>query len=290
MEPLIASENPYGHGVEGEPHFTGGDAGSNATDESEQAASRTLCREATRGGSDREQALQSVVEEPHLVSRLGVGTAQCQMEHCCPRCGYDRRSLRVNQPCPKCGHLLLVGYTEWLRQAQFGVTAGWSWLLIVLVVLTGGVWAVLGAILSSAAGASGAVVFGPVVEEIMKVALILVLIETRPYLLHGPLQIWVSALASAASFAVIENLLYLNVYTEAPSMMLVVWRWLVCTSLHLGCTSIATLGVVRTWQDAMARQRPSQVSVAFPWLVIAMIVHGTYNAFALALALSGFVF
>ncbi len=134
------------------------------------------------------------------------------------------------------------------------------------------------------------VVVGPVAEEIMKVALAAIIVERRPYWFHSPAAIRLAVLASAMGFAVIENLLYLNVYIPNPTPTLVAWRWVVCTALHLGCTSVASEGVVRAWSASRQQFRRPDMAVLAPRIGLAAAIHGGYNLVVITLEMSGYHF
>ena len=131
---------------------------------------------------------------------------------------------------------------------------------------------------------------GPLTEEVMKVAIVTGTVETHPYLFRSRAQIRIAALASALVFAIIENILYLNVYIEDPSTKLVLWRWIVCTGLHVGCTAVAVTGVIKVWERSINELREPHLKPAGPALITAVILHGTYNALAILMAASGFDF
>jgi RsiW-degrading membrane proteinase PrsW (M82 family) len=149
---------------------------------------------------------------------------------------------------------------------------------VLALALLGGVWAVFGAIFAGAGGVMGIVVAGPVTEEIMKIALIVMVVETRPYIFTSRFQILLAAIASGAGFAIIENLMYLR---NQPSELLVNWRWTVCTALHIGCTIIASMGAMRMWKRSVSDLVEPRIGLAVPAIIAAAVIHGSYNGFAL---------
>jgi len=133
----------------------------------------------------------------------------------------------------------------------------WTWML--LVALLGGPVAVASAFLA-AGGASplmilNAVVISPLVEELAKNLPCLWLCERRPWLLPDRAAIVFAAAVAGLSFAALENVLYLEVYLDAPTPRLVQWRWTVCVALHVGCAVIGSLGIARAWAEAQATGR-----------------------------------
>lgn len=187
-------------------------------------------------------------------------------------------------------------YELWLARNRAAMTPARSWSVTALIALAAGPWAVTGALFSADQGIEfgwgvlAIVLFGPVIEEVMKVALPLWLLEKKPYLFTSALQLMVCAAAGGLAFATLENLLYLNVYIRDPSPTLVTWRWTVCTALHVGCSTLAGVGLTRVWSDVWKTRKPAELSLATPMITAAIVVHGTYNALAVALHLMDFDF
>lgn len=131
---------------------------------------------------------------------------------------------------------------------------------------------------------------GPVTEELLKAALALWIVEKRPFRFQSSLQIAVCLIASGLVFAAVENVLYLVVYIDDPSRELIWWRWTVCVALHAGCSLIAGLGLIRIWRQTMETKSRPQLALGAPYMATAIVIHGVYNAFCVALAVSGFEF
>lgn len=264
----------------------------------------------------------SVFNEPSF--KAENEPADAQTDRFCLACGYSLRSVAGTQ-CPECGHRIgdvppapfdndqnrerdaavhsvtnelpifpepqaESRYSEWLTERIAETPGIYGWLTALGIALVGGVWAVLGAIISGAGGVAGIVIVGPVSEEVMKIALVVIVIETKPHLFSNRLQLFMAAAASALGFAVIENLVYLNVYIDEPSSTLASWRWSVCTALHVGCTIIAALGAARMWRRAIDALRPAVISDALPAVMTAAVVHGAYNGFCVLLEVAKFQF
>ena len=134
------------------------------------------------------------------------------------------------------------------------------------------------------------VVFSPTLEEALKIGLLAIVIETRPYLLRSVWQVRLVALFSALSFAIVENLLYVGVYLDDPSEGLVAWRWTVCTGMHVVATAIAAEGLVRVWRWTDETFERPTLERAYRWLFFAIFVHGSYNLAAVLLEASGYAF
>ena len=183
-----------------------------------------------------------------------------------------------------------VTYARWLEAGRARWTPLRSCGLTLLIALAAGPWAVVGALMNSSQSISGAlmlVFFGPVTEELMKIAGVTLVIEKWPYALRGAAQIVICSIAGGLAFAAIENLLYLYVYVPNPSHKLIVWRWTACVALHTVCSFIAGLGTVRVWRHVWRAHAPPRLALALPFIVAASVTHGLYNATALALEKSG---
>jgi RsiW-degrading membrane proteinase PrsW (M82 family) len=122
------------------------------------------------------------------------------------------------------------------------------------------------------------VIVAPVIEELLKQSGMIYLLEKKPYRVFAAWQFVFSALLSALVFATIENLLYINVYARSADLIsheaFAYFRWTVCTALHMGCSAIASMGMIHVWKK-------HDLSVAFSYFVVAMAVHGCYNFVAI---------
>ncbi len=248
--------------VTAEPHLRPGGAGFTA-DPGEARAERALRRE--RGRDDPARADHSVWDEPGL-------------------------SPELLQPLARRGG---QGYARWLGEGVARTRPGRSWAVTALCALAAGPFGVVGALLGgegSPFALLALVVFGPVAEEVLKVAVPLLLVEQRPYLFRHGAQLLLCGLGGGLLFAGVENLLYLHVYVPDASAELVAWRWSVCVLLHAGCSIIASLGVARVWRDALQRRARPRLQLGLRYTITAAVIHGTYNGAALLLSLSPYGF
>jgi len=234
---------PTDHGFENEPQLK--QPGSFRADSTEQEAAERLRDERTADDPTGRAASQSVHEEVHTLYSVGA---------------------------PKG-----TSWGAWETAMRAGVTFEKSALAIVLVALLGGPFAIIGAFLANVEGLLSTVVFGPTVEEVLKIGLLAILVETRPYLLSSSLQIRFAAFLSAFTFAAVENLLYIHVYIADPPDSLVLWRWTVCVALHVAATSIAAQGLVRAWTRSRETQKRPTLDHAYAWLFYAILLHAAYN-------------
>ncbi len=166
--------------------------------------------------------------------------------------------------------------TEKIRQTSFLK----SWWVTLLIALAAGPWGVLGAFSGSGSSSFGVLmvaVFGPVAEEITKVAAALWIVEKRPFLFRSFGQILICAACGGLAFAAIENVIYTQVYFPHHTAEFSRFRWTVCVALHMGCSSIAGIGLVRIWMATMRDLSPPRLALGIPWFVAAMVIHGLYN-------------
>ena len=178
-------------------------------------------------------------------------------------------------------------FADWFRRGGAASSRAGSLAMTVLAGLLAGPFAIIGALMSgqqTAVGLLYIVVFGPVTEELLKQSGMIYLLERRPYRFFSPWQFALGAVISAAVFASFENLIYRHVYLSAlpPDRLLVVsaFRWTVCTALHLGCSLVASMGLVRVWRRVQDTQRPADLSAGYPCFLAAMVIHGVYKLFA----------
>jgi len=200
-------------------------------------------------------------------------------------------------------------YSEWLDWRIATTPSTRTWFVTLAIVLAAGPWGALGALFENmTAGVWGwiaAVIVAPVVEETMKVAIALWVIEKRPYLFRNSAQILLCALAGGLAFAFLENLIYLNFtipgsreavgsesarsVVTAASIDLATWRWTICTSLHATCSFLAGLGLARMWSQATSHRIRPKIVHAAPMIIIAMVVHGLYNGTMIIAELVGWL-
>jgi hypothetical protein len=163
--------------------------------------------------------------------------------------------------------------------------SGWrSWVVTAMVALVAGPAAILATLWGGAQSGVAwvaIVIFGPTMEEVMKIALPLWLVERRPWLFRSFSQILICGMMAGLAFAAVENVIYLNIYVPDPTPALVQWRWTVCVALHTTCSTLAAVGVARIWSRMRQYQRRPQMTDGTGWLVAAVVVHGLYNATAI---------
>ena len=184
-----------------------------------------------------------------------------------------------------------VTWLKWFRSQAAQTSALTTWGVTLVVALCSGVCAVFGAMFLQLGTSNQflvVVVAAPITEEIMKIALAVWVCEKRPWLFRAPAQILICGLVSGFVFAAIENVLYLSFGDVTPG--LVAWRWSVCVLVHVTCSLIASIGVVKVWTQFQKHERMPQLVDGSYWFVAAMVLHGTYNLIATILHFAGFEF
>lgn len=259
-------------------------------DPSEAKADRTLRHEPEKANGTYRPG-QSVWDEPDILP--GRTDNLVEQDWYCSRCGYNLRGLSVGRRCPECGHVELYrppppgvdSYGGWLRERMGRTAPETCWMIAVGAAMLGGLWAIIASVVGTQRWGAGGwsmllvgVLYAPAIEETMKIAAGAYVVELRPYWFRRAEQIQVATVGAAVVFAVIENLIYLYVYVKNPSPGLVAWRWSVCTALHIGCTTLATRGLVDVWQRAVTEFRRPRITRALRCVVPAMAIHGVYNA------------
>ena len=179
-------------------------------------------------------------------------------------------------------------WRRWLEEKRSRSTTAGNLAVTLLAAMLGGPLAVVGALMAGRQGAIGvvyAIVFGPVVEELLKQCGMMYLLEKKPYRLFTAWQFVFAALAAALVFATIENLVYIHVYFPISCIEDVeaaaAFRWVYCTLLHVVCAAVASLGLVRVWRRQLQDGRPAELAAAFPFFATAMVIHGVYNLAAM---------
>ncbi|MCL1887722.1 MAG: PrsW family intramembrane metalloprotease [Kiritimatiellaeota bacterium] len=182
-----------------------------------------------------------------------------------------------------------AAYAALLKTREEEQTAVRAGLTLLFCALAAGPFAVVGAFMRGGGGAGvlGPVVFAPLVEEFAKIATPLIVLERCPWRWTRGWQLVFVCAVSGLVFAAVENLLYQHVYLDNPSAELLRWRWTICVLMHTGCSTIAGLGLRRAWRETRLRRTRPDAALPAPYVITAIVLHGAYNALAVALSLLG---
>lgn len=176
-------------------------------------------------------------------------------------------------------------FGQWLTEKSRSVTTTRALLFTLIAGLITGPIAAIGFLIEARPTGTWVffylVVFGPAIEELLKQSGMIYLLVRKPWRIIGSWQFPVAAVLSAAAFATVENILYLNVYAigKSPDDLadLASYRWTVCTMVHICCSIIASLGLQRVWRHQRKSGQPAKLTKALPLIAFATLVHGLYN-------------
>lgn len=179
----------------------------------------------------------------------------------------------------------VLPYADWLMRKRPTVSQGTSTWLFLLMAFMGGPLAIASVLLTFAPGFGVLlyVVTGPLIEELGKILLPLMVVERRPYLIRSSWHVPLCTMLAGLFFSVVENVLYLRIYIPEPTTMIIVWRWTVCVLLHTGCSLLAGIGVMRIHRETMRTLQPPRLETGSSWIVAAVVLHGVYNLIAILL-------
>jgi len=252
------SRNPS---IADEPHLKGG---SFRSDPSEARVERRMASKRREETSEDERIEHGVWEEPGLSRELSGGPPEGTLS-----------------------------YADWLDLRRSQTLATTSWAMTILLAEVGGLWAVFGAFWGQGQTVFSIIaitVFAPVAEETLKVSAAMYVVEKKPYLFRSAWQIAICAIASGLVFAAIENFLYTGMYVPNPTPRYIRWRWTVCVGLHVGCSCIAGFGLIRIWCETWRTHTRPKLSLGYPYMLAAVVIHGAYNTFAVGLHVAKFRF
>ena len=177
----------------------------------------------------------------------------------------------------------------WRRRRETSPVRRWAAVLVAAVL--SGPFAVAAAMVENSTSGAAVVLLlvavGPLIEEIVKGAGALYLAEQRPWLVPAAWTLPLVTCLSGLAFASIENWWYLQILIDDPSERLVRWRWTFGPLVHGTGSLLVGLGAARMWRHAMRTGRRPAFDVAQPFIVVAAVLHGSYNAIAVLLSTLG---
>ena len=179
-------------------------------------------------------------------------------------------------------------FTEWLTRKRIEVSRAGSLWYTLLAALVAGPFAIMGAFVAGHQGVVQTVyilLVGPIVEELLKQSGMIYLLERKPFRIFSAGQFVFAAAVSALIFATLENLMYIHVYALATDVKdpqsFAQFRWTVCTALHVSCSVVASLGLIRVWRQMSLRGEPADLAYGYPLFATAMVMHSMYNGAAM---------
>lgn len=193
------------------------------------------------------------------------------------------RDLVTNEPAFT-GRLEQAELGSWLQERRSQCSIGGNLLVTVLAALIAGPFAVIGVFMSSSQTGVRLlymILFAPIIEELLKQSGMVYLLEKKPYRVFSVWQFVAAAIISSLIFSAVENVLYIYVYTHPEQFSnpqaFALFRWTVCTPLHVACSVIASIGLINVWQRQLADGRAADLSIAYRYFIVAMSIHGIYN-------------
>jgi RsiW-degrading membrane proteinase PrsW (M82 family) len=164
-----------------------------------------------------------------------------------------------------------------------------GYLLALVVALLGGVLGILGAFVQEIQ--TGGLLLlpflgAPIIEEIAKPCGVYLLLARWPRLLRGQLHTALLAAAAGHSFALVEALVYLEVYFPDAPDWFVTYRLSLPLILHAAASFTVGLGINRGLLDWAARGSPLPRATRNFYLA-GIGLHAVFNTVVTALAIGG---
>ncbi len=157
-----------------------------------------------------------------------------------------------------------------------------KWRVLALVIAAGGgVLGVLGAIIQEWSQGSLLVAFvaAPMIEEVMKPCGVYLLLVRWPEVLISRLYTALLAAVGGLSFAVIENILYLQFYFPEHTQTLVLFRYSAGLTMHVVSSFILGFGINQKLLASVRGEIPL-LKGNKKFFFIPMIMHSLFNIMA----------
>ena len=157
--------------------------------------------------------------------------------------------------------------------------------LALLIAAGGGVLGVLGAIIQEWSQGSLLVAFvaAPMIEEVMKPCGVYLLLVRWPEVLISRLYTALLAAVGGLSFAVVENIIYLQFYFPEHTQTLVAFRYSACLAVHVVCSFILGFGINQKLLASIRGEIPF-LKGNKKFFFIPMIIHSLFNIMAVLVA------
>lgn len=133
-------------------------------------------------------------------------------------------------------------------------------------------------------GFLGAFVAGPIIEEALKPSGVYLLLAKYPQALPSRLHTAFLSALGGLSFAIIENIIYLEVYYPEHSQGLVLYRFTVLLLLHSLWSFAVGFGINQKLIAAMKGEIPF-LSANKRFFIAPMLMHSAYNVAAVLFSL-----
>ncbi len=121
------------------------------------------------------------------------------------------------------------------------------------------------------------VLIGPAIEEVCKPIGLIFLLEKRPHWVRSSGHLVAGAILGALTFATVENLLYIRFHHPEPTSHFVLYRFTVCTAVHVLASGVFGIGLAKMWKHIRAFGGRFDIDVCFKYYAAAVAIHSTYN-------------
>lgn len=157
------------------------------------------------------------------------------------------------------------------------MSLGWR-VFAFAIAAAGGVLGVLGAIMQEWSYASPVIAFvaAPMIEEVMKPCGVYLLLARWPEVLTSRIFTALLAAVGGFSFAVVENIIYLQVYFPEHTPTLVMFRYSACLTMHVVCSFILGFGINQKLLASVRGEVPL-LKGNKKFFFIPMIIHSLFN-------------
>ena len=150
-----------------------------------------------------------------------------------------------------------------------------------IIAMAGGVLGIIGAFFQeSQQGVPSAFLApffaAPIIEEAVKPIGVYILLAKAPHLLRSRLYTAFLSALGGLSFAVIENLVYLNIYFPEHTSSIVVARFALALPMHMLASFIVGFGINQRLAASVKGEVPL-LSGNWKFFITAMVMHGLYN-------------
>ncbi|MDY7011466.1 MAG: PrsW family glutamic-type intramembrane protease [Planctomycetota bacterium] len=129
-----------------------------------------------------------------------------------------------------------------------------------------------------------AILVAPLVEELLKPIGVMFIMEKRPHWLRSGRQVVVMAALGAIVFATLENIMYLHLAHPEGGLGYALWRYIVCTLMHVSASIIFGVGLARMWLWIRREGIRFRIKGLLRYYISASVLHGLYNVIVLILA------
>ena len=178
-------------------------------------------------------------------------------------------------------------YASWIQERQAQTSEFKSWVLMLGIALLSGPWGVITYFLYGQNLGWGdyfaAALIAPLIQEMSKIALLLWVIEKKPYWVKGWFQIFTCSLASATFFVSLFNWVGGWMGTHPFGLW---FQWTAFFLMHLLASTISAVGIERVWHPTAYQQKPPVLEAGFHWFRAAFLINAGFTLAVMIVARS----